>query len=450
MRRISHDRNMTEGVIWKQLLLFFVPILFGSLFQHLYSTVDAIIVGQYAGKEGLAAIDSTGTMTRLFINFFVGVSSGATILISQQYGAKNDMDVSRSVHTGIAFSLCGGAILAVLGVLLTPLGTRLVGVPLDIEGPARDYLYLSFACMLPSMVYNMGAGILRAVGDSKRPLYYLLASSLVNIALDLLFVAVLPWGVIGAGLATLIAQILSAVLVLAALMREKEPVRLSWRRVRMESSVLRKVLRTGLPIGLQSSMYPLANTIVRASINRLGTNVIAAWAVCGKLDFVIWVAIDSLAIAASTFAAQNYGAKLYARVRQGTRICVYLSLAVILPLSLLLYLFAEPLSRLFVADTEVIRISGELIRFYAPFFFTFIWGDVLSGVIRGTGETLRPMLITLLCTCVLRVVWIIAVVPLHTTIEMIIGCFPLTWVVTSATFIVYHWRYSARRLHVRA
>lgn len=444
MQTARDQHAITEGVIWKQLMLFFLPLLFGSFFQHLYTTVDAVVVGRFAGKEGLAAIDATASMLRLFVGFFVGLSSAATILIAQQYGAKQYAGVDRTVHTAVAFSIIGGGALTAVGLLLTSLGIRLLGIPSDIAADATAYVRIYFLGMIPSMLYNMGASILRAVGNARKPLYFLIISSLLNVGLDLLFVVVFRMGVVGAGIATVLAQVVSAALMLFSLVRTSQPYGVQLRRVRLHGDVLRQVLRMGLPIGLQSSLYPLSNMVVHASVNRLGTNTIAAWAVCGKLDFVIWMIMDSLAIAVSTFVGQNYGAGNILRVRKSIRASIVLGLVLIVPLSAALMLWGEPLSYLFINDQAVASLSGMLLRVYGPFFFVYIWSEVLSGAIRGTGETFVPMLMTLLGTCALRILWVLLIVPRFPGIVTIVLCYPVTWVVTSLAFILYYARFSRR------
>lgn len=446
MSTIREKNAITEGNIVKQLLLFFFPILFGSLFQQLYNVTDAVILGQFAGKEALAAIDSTASMVRLLLNLFIGISTGATILISQEYGARRFDKVAAAVHTAIAFAAVGGAIMSVIGIALTPFGIRLMNVPEEIVDAAKDYVFIYFLGMIPSMIYNLGAAILRAVGDSKRPLYFLIAAMLTNIALDLLFVAVLKMGTAGAAIATVIAQAVSAALVLGALMRSKEAYRLELKRIRLELSVVKQILRIGLPVGIQSSMYPISNMIVQSTVNKLGTDMIAAWSLCGKLDFPIWMIMDALSICASTFVAQNYGARRMDRVFKSVRACLGLAHLIVIPLSAALFLFSEPLSYLFINDPAIAQLTGYLMRFYAPFFIAFIWGEVLAGTIRGTGETLRPMLMTLTGTCALRIAWILLIVPLKPTMVTIILCYPVTWVVTSVMFILYYLYYRKRKL----
>jgi len=439
MRERRLGRTMTEGVIWKQLLAFFLPIFFGALFQQLYYITDAIIVGRFAGKEAFGAVDATGNLIKLPLNFFLGISAGASVIISQFYGARDDKKVSLAVQMTAVLTLISGIILSVLGVLLSPAILNAMQTPQDVLPHALDYTRIFFSGMLFSLIYNMGAGVLRAVGDSRRPFHYLIVSCAANVVLDLLFVAVLDWKAAGAAIATVLSQLISAVLVVLSLVRTRGAYRLVLKKLSIDCPMMGDILKTGFPIGIQSSLYPIANIIVQSAINEFGTDAVAAWGVCGKLDFMIWMVMDALNIAISTFVAQNYGARRLDRVRSGVRSCTVMALASIVPLSLLLFIFAEPLGYLFIQDDQVITLSTHLMRwFMTPFYFTYIGGEVLSGAIRGTGESFRPMILTLICSCALRIVWIFTVVPQSRTLDTVIACFPVTWIVTSLAFLVYY------------
>jgi putative MATE family efflux protein len=285
----------------------------------------------------------------------------------------------------------------------------------------------------------MGAGVLRAVGDSKRPFYYLIVSCGINIVLDLIFVALLDMKAAGAALATVLSQLVSAVLVARSLVCSRSAYRLTIKNFRIDWAKTGYMLKVGVPIGIQSSLYSVANIMVQSAINGFGTDAVAAWGVCGKLDFIIWLLMDAMGIAMSTFTAQNYGAGQTDRLRQGVLACTLISLATVIPVSALLFLLAEPLGRLFLDDSGVIGISTHLMRtFMAPLYFTYIGGEVLSGVIRGTGEAFKPMLITLICTCAVRVVWVLTAVPAHHTLDTVIASYPITWIISSTVFVIYY------------
>lgn len=430
--------QITEGVIWKQLLLFFFPILFGTFFQQLYNTADAVIVGRFVGKEALAAVGGpTGTLINLLVGFFVGLSSGATVIISQFYGARQQERVSKAVHTAIAFSIAGGLVLMVIGVAGAPWALSAMGTPDDILNHAVLYMRIYFLGVIGNLIYNMGAGILRAIGDSKRPLYFLIASCFTNIILDVIFVVVLHMGVMGAALATILSQFVSAVLVVIVLMRTKEAYQLQPKSVRIDKDMLRRIIQIGFPAGLQSVMYSSSNVIIQSSVNALGTDTIAAWTAYGKIDSVFWMIINAFGISVTTFVGQNYGAGKKDRVHKGIRVCLAMSFAATFLLSGLLYWGGSYIYLLFTTDTAVIAKGTEILQYLVPTFFTYVCIEIYSGALRGVGDCWIPMIITCLGVCALRIVWIWAAVPLSPTIQTVIFSYPLTWVITSILFFFY-------------
>ncbi|MEY8336438.1 MATE family efflux transporter [Lachnospiraceae bacterium 62-35] len=436
-RALLHNQ-ITEGVIWQQLLLFFFPILFGTFFQQLYNTVDAVIVGQFVGKEALAAVGgSTGTLINLFVGFFVGLSSGAAVTISQYYGAGNSQQVSRAVHTAVAFSIFLGIFMMAAGILGAPLALKAMGTPEAIMEHALIYIRIYFAGIIGNLIYNMGAGILRAIGDSRRPLYFLIASCGTNILLDLFFVVCLRMGTAGAAIATIVSQAVSACLVLFVLTRTQESYQLVLSAIHLEPSMVKRIVQVGFPAGLQSVMYNSSNIIIQSSVNVLGTDTIAAWTAYGKIDSVFWMIISAFGIAITTFTGQNYGANKPDRVRKGIRICLAMSSAATLLMSGLLYFFGSYVFCLFTKDTDVLEKGMEILHFLVPTFITYVLIEIYSGALRGIGDCWIPMLLTCLGVCALRVVWIIAAVPLHRTIKMIIFSYPLTWSITTILFFIY-------------
>ena len=419
--------DLTEGSIWRKIVIFALPILVGSLLQQLYTTVDAIIIGQFAGKNALAAIDAVYNLIKLPVNFFTGVSSGATIIISQYYGAKERERVSNASHTAILFAFSGGLLLSILGMLFAPFCLERLQVPDDIYQGALSYVRIYFAGMAASMTYNIGAGIFRAVGNSKTPFYFL--------------IAVFRWGVAGAALTTVLSQILSAFLVTIALVKTDLPCKIHLIKLRFHKAYLAEIISLGLPVGIQTTLYPLANMMIQSNINVFGTNSIAAWAVCGKLDFLIWLITDSLCPTISTFVAQNYGARKYERAKEGVRIGTVLSIILVAAIGVILYFWNVPLGYLFVDDSEVIAISARIMSILAPLYVIYVFGGVLPGAIRGTGETVKPMILTLVGTCVSRVLWIVIIVPLHPTLMTVLICYPVSWGVTSIIYLAFYHRY---------
>lgn len=440
--------GITEGIIWKQLLFFFFPILVGTFFQQLYNTIDAIIVGQYVGKEALAAVGSTGSLINLLVGFFVGLSSGATVIIAQFFGARDDESVSKAVHTSIALSIVGGAIIMVVGIIFAPSCLKAMGVPSDIMHYAVDYTRIYFIGMIASLIYNMGSGILRAIGDSKRPLYFLIISCFVNIILDALFVIVFKMNVVGVGIATVISQIVSAILTMMVLMRTSQSYKLYLRKIRFYREILNRIITIGLPAGLQSVMYSVSNIIIQSNINAFGTDTIAAWAAYGKIDSLFWMAMGAFGVSITTFVGQNFGAKKFDRVKKSVVVCLKMAMGVSIALSVILFFFGGTFSQLFTNDAVVINKSSEIIRFLTPFYFTYVCVEILSGAIRGTGESLKPMILTCLGICVLRVVWILVIVPLYPSFTMVTVSYPVTWAATSILFIIYYVRGSWLKKHI--
>ena len=431
------NNNLTEGKIWKVMLRFVLPIFLGTLFQSLYNTIDAIIVGRFAGKEALAAIESVLNFHRLPVSFFVGLSSGATIIISQYFGANKKDEVSKASHTAILFAIVGGLLLSVLSCILSPFFIRLIKVPEEIFYQAQIYTIICFSGIMVSMIYNIGSGILRALGDSKTPFYILIISNILNIILDLILVVVFNLGVIGVGFATLISQIASAILIFIILLRTKLDCKIYINKIRFYKKYLKEIFRLGLPIGVQSVLYPISNTIIQSSINTFGVNSIAAWAISGKLDFLIWTVSDAFSIAISTFIAQNYGAEKHQRARDGIKVALIMSMIAIFVISFTLYFYNKPLAYFLIDDKNIVDLTSKIIKLIAPLYFIYVIGDVLSGAIRGIGDTSNPMIINIFGICVCRVLWIFFIVPLNPTFFMVLYGFIVSWIITAIMYITY-------------
>ena len=431
--------QITEGVIWKQLLLFFFPILLGTFFQQLYNTVDSVIVGKYLGTQALAAVGgSTELLVKLVIGFFIGISSGAGVIISQYYGARKMEGTKQAVGTALLVAVIGGALFTLIGIAAAPWALRIMGTPGEIIGQSLIYMRVYFAGMIPVLVYNMGAGIFRAAGNSKIPMYLLIVCCLLNIALDILFVPVLRWGVFGAALATTLSQTVSAALVITALFRTTEEYRMDLRQLHFSGKLLKSILWVGIPVGLQSVMYNFANVLLQTNVNELGTATIAAWTVFGKIDGIFWMIQNSLGIAITTFVGQNYGAGKYERVKKSVRVCLGISFGITLVSSFLLITFSRPLYCFFVEDSQVIETGVFMMRFMVPSYITYICIEILSGAIRGTGETVKPLIITFVGICVFRVLWITAILPLHKGLRAIILTYPTSWILTTVIYVIYY------------
>ena len=447
METNDKTNQITEGVIWKQLLIFFFPILFGTFFQQLYNTADAMIVGHFVGKQALAAVGgTTGTLINLLIGFFTGLASGATVIIAQFYGAKKADKVHWAVHTSIAFSIAAGIGLMIVGIVFSRPMLQVMQTPADVIDYAVLYIRIFFAGTIANLLYNMGAGILRAIGDSKRPLYYLIICCFANIGLDLLFVAVFHMGVAGAALATILSalknQFLSAVLVLGALMRTKDMYRLEWKKLRIDGIMLKRIIRIGLPAGMESAMYSISNVIVQAGVNTLGTDSVAAWAAYGKVDGLFWMMVSALGISATTFIGQNYGAKKVERVHQGVRVCMMLAVIMTLIMDGVLLVAGDFLMSMFTSDAAVREIGSQLLHFMVPTFLTYIVIEIFSGALRGVGDAWMPMLIAGVGICSVRILWITFGLPHFPTIIGAAFCYPLSWVLSTIAFIIYYCRFS--------
>lgn len=405
-----------------------------------------MVVGRFVGKQALAAVGgSTSTLINLLVGFFVGLSSGATVVISQFYGARKADKVHWAVHTSIAFSVIGGIIFMIVGLVGSPWALEAMKTPEDVMGHAVVYIRIYFLGIIVNLVYNMGAGILRAVGDSRRPLYFLIASCFTNIILDVLLVAVLGMGVAGAALATITSQLLSAVLVVLALMKTDDMYKLEWKKVRIDQRMLQRIVRIGIPAGMQSVMYNISNVIIQAGVNTLGTDNVTAWATYGKVDGLYWMMINALGISVTTFVGQNFGAGRLDRVRKGAGACMVIGVALTASVGVVLYNGGHLLVELFTTDQQVQAISMDLLHFMVPTFITYIAIEILSGTLRGVGDAWMPLIITGIGVCAVRVLWIMFVLPHYHTIIGAAFCYPLTWSLTTVAFVIYYYFFSSLR-----
>lgn len=433
--------QITEGPILKPLLSFFFPILLGTFFQQLYNTVDAIIVGNFVGTAALGAVGGpTAVLINFLVNLFVGLSSGATVVIAQYYGGRLGEELRETVHTAMALALTAGVVITAVGLIFCSPMLALLGTPDDVMAHALTYLRVYFCGTVASFLYNMGSSILRAVGDTKRPLYFLIAACLTNIVLDLLFVVVLDLGVFGVGLATVISQIVSAVLIVIALVQPGAVFCVEPREIRFYPGRLGAILRIGLPAGIQSNMYTVSNMVLQSCINAFGTVTIAAWTAFGKVDGFYWMISSAFGVSITTFVSQNFGARKYDRLKKGVLVCLGLTFGVTIFISLLFCGGAPFLLRLFSGDGDVIALGRHILLWTSPFYFTFVCIEIFSGAVRGAGDSLKPMLLTCSGVCVLRVLWVLLVLPYHNTIETVVLSYPISWSITSLLYIVYYFR----------
>jgi len=413
------SRNITEGVIWKQLLSFFFPILLGTFFQQMYNTVDTIIVGRFVGTQALAAVGSTGALISLLNGFFIGLSSGATVLVSQFFGASDRTGVKKALHTGVGLSLALGLLITFLGLCFGPKVLQLMKTPEDCLADSVLYARIFFSGAVASMVYNMGAGILRAMGDSKRPMIFLVITCFVNILLDIVCVVVLKMGVAGAAVATVLSQIISAVLVVRVLRRLPEEYALHFSQIALNPLLLKRILNVGVPAGLQFVTFDLANILIQSGINSFGSATIAAFTAYAKADMLTWMLSGAFGVAITTFVGQNYGAQKYDRIYKSVRICLGMGIALIGTCSAVIILFRHFILGIFSADPEVIRLGAWLMLWVVPFNAIFVPVEIFAGAMRGTGYSVVPTCITCICVCLFRVLWLFTVVSRFHTLEML-------------------------------
>lgn len=439
MRVTAMSKNqITEGVIWKQLLFFFFPILLGTLFQQLYNTADTVVVGRYVGTKALAAVGgSTGQIVNLVVNFFVGLASGATVIIARYYGARDRQNLNNALHTAIALSIVGGIITAILGIFLTPFLLQMMHTPADVVAGSTTYLRIYFAGIIFVFVYNIGSGILRAVGDSKRPLYFLIVCCFLNIFLDILFVVYLKLGVKGAAFATVISQAVSAFLVILSLSKSADIYRLRPNRIRFYKTLLIAIVTIGLPAGLQSVMYGISNIIIQTSLNSLGTETVAAHTAFSKVDAIYWMISGAFSVSIITFIGQNYGARKYDRMKKSIKVCLFMDFVASLLLTTVMLVAGPYLLRLFTSDQKVIEIGMQIIHIIAPSYALFIFIEILSSSLRGMGNVVVPMLMTCGGVCVLRILWIFFFVKSHLSVTTILMSYPISWGFTAVLFIIY-------------
>lgn len=431
---------MTEGVIWKQLILFSIPLLIGNIFQQLYNTVDSIVVGNYIGSEALAAVGSSNSLINLIIGMFMGIATGAGVIISQYYGARAKDKLHWAVHTCMAISIIGGVFLIFLGVLMSPLILKWMGTPDEVMVNSTVYLRIYFCGSLFNLVYNMGAGVLRAVGDSRRPLYYLCVSSVVNIVLDLVFVLFFNMGIAGVGYATIIAQAVSAWLALRALVKTDDIYKVVLKAIRIDKRMLKRILRIGIPSGIQQSIISLSNVIVQANVNSFGAAAMAGYGAYTKVDGFVMLPLQSFCMAATTFTGQNIGAEKIDRVKKGIFQGMVISMIYTLVLSLALFWKADSILRIFSQDAQVIEYGHITMYMLLPAYFTLAIHQILMGSFRGAGKTVVSMLIGIGNMCVLRMIYINCLVPYFPSFEAVMFCYPITWITTMLMDIVYCWK----------
>lgn len=429
---------MTEGVIWKEILLFSIPLLLGNLFQQLYNAVDSVVVGNYIGAQALAAVGSSAPVINLLVSFFMGLAVGAGVIISRYFGARKKEELHIAVHTSLALTFAAGLVMTLIGVLISPYVLQWVGTPSDVMESSVLYLRIYFLGILSVMVYNMGSGILRAVGDSRNPLYFLIVSSVTNIILDMLFVIVFHMGIAGVGWATLIAQTISAVLTMLLLMRTKEEYQVKLKHIRFHKHMLYEIVRLGLPSGLQNDIVSFSNVIVQSNINAFGSLAMAGCGSYTKIDGFAILPVMSYSMALTTFTGQNMGAKKYDRVKQGAKTGILMSVITIVCISALLLILGPNVLAIFSSDPTVINYGLYMMHVLAPGYIFLAISHAFNGIIRGAGITTVPMIVMVTCWCGLRMAWILTSVPLFHDIGVVFMGWPLTWIASALWLFLYY------------
>lgn len=428
---------MTEGVIWKQLIFFSIPLLIGNLFQQLYNTVDSVVVGRFIGDEALAAVSSSNSLINLIIGMFMGIAVGAGVLISQYYGGGNAEKMSWAVHTSIALCIVGGVLLTVIGVAFSPSILKWMKTPDEVMANSVLYFRIFFLGSLFNLLYNMGAGILRAVGDSIRPLYYLCAASVVNIVLDILFVSQLHMGVEGVAYATVISQLLSAALTLFALCRTNDIYRLDIKKIKIDFRMMKRILELGIPSGVQQSIISLSNVIVQANVNLYGAMAMAGFGAYNKIDGFVVLPLQSFCMAATTFTGQNIGAGKPERVKKGVKQGMIICLIYTVVISIALFLESRTILSIFSDEPGVIRYGMITMIIMVPFYVLLSIHQILMGTLRGAGKSMQTMLISVGNMCVLRMIYINLIVPFFPSYEAVMWGYPITWVTTVLMDFIY-------------
>ena len=431
-------QNMTEGNIKKLVIRFAIPVMLSNLFQQLYNSVDSLIVGNFLGKEALAAVSSSGPLIFLLVSFFNGTAMGAGVVISRYYGAGENEKVSRAVHTNVAFGLVSGTLLTIVGMAATPVILRWMGTAPEVLPNSISYFRYYFLGALAIVMYNIFTGIMNAVGDSKRPMQYLIFSSVLNVGLDLLFVGVFKMGVGSAAVATTISQAASALLCLRRLMTKGLVCQVIPSRIRFHKDMLKEIVRFGLPTGIQNSVIAIANVIVQSNINSFGTEAMAAYGSYSKIEGFAFLPITCFAMAMTTFIGQNLGAKKYERAKEGARFGITISLTLAELIGVLIFALSPLLIRLFNDDPEVIRLGVQQARTEALFYFLLAFSHIIAGICRGAGRAVIPMGIMLTVWCVIRIIYITIMMQFVHEIKYIYWAYPLTWGISSVIYLIYY------------
>ena len=431
---------MTSSSIGKRMMFFALPLLLGNLFQQLYNTVDSLIVGNFLGSSALAAVSSSGSLIFMLIGFLSGISAGAGVVISQYFGAEDVPNIQRAVHTTVAFGIAAGLLMTIVGILLSPQILAWMGTPESVMPESISYLQIYFSGSLGFVLYNVFVGILQAVGDSRHPLYYLMASSVINLVLDILFIGFFHTGVGGAALATVISQVFSAILCFVQLLRTKESYQLRLSSIRFDLPMLGRIIRIGLPSGVQNSIIAFANVVVQSYINAFGEMAMAGYGAYTKIEGFAFLPINSFTMAMTTFVGQNLGAGRTERTRKGARFGILVTVVMAELIGVIVMLFAPQLIAALDSTPAVVQFGVEKARTAALFYCLLAYSHSVASVIRGAGKAVVSMLIMMTFWCVVRVAFLAVSIPFTHSVLMVYAVYPLTWALSSVAFFFYYRR----------
>ncbi len=438
-RRSRRETNMTEGSISRHLIDFAMPLLIGNIFQQLYNTVDTWVVGNYVSNEAFSAVGTVGPIINMLIGIFMGLSSGAGVVISQYYGARRDQEVSDTVHTSMMMTLILAVVFTFLGIFIAPVMLHMMKTPDNVFPESLAYLRIYFGGIVGLMVYNMGAGILRAVGDSQRPFYFLIVSAVINTILDLVFVLVFHMGVEGVAWATVIAQVVSAILTMYVLMRAHSSIRVNLSQLKIHMAEMKKIIRVGIPAAIQMAITSFSNIFVQSYINYFGADCMSGWTAYAKIDQLILLPMQSLALSSTTFVGQNLGANLPERAAKGIRVSLLLSVIATVVLMIPVLIFARPLVGFFNAKPEVVEYGATLLMWMSPFYVLCCVNQIYAGALRGAGNSKAPMIIMLASFVVFRQIYLYVMANFisNEIIPIAMG-YPAGWLICSAATLIYY------------
>lgn len=435
-KKSKYEMDLCSGSIVKKLLIFTFPIMLSSMLQLLFNAADVAVVGKFAGNASLAAVGSTTALINLLTNVFIGLSVGTNVITARHFAAKEEKDVSQTVHTSIFISIIGGIILTIIGIIFAPMILELMGAPRDVLDLAAKYLRIFFLGMTATTLYNFGSAILRAIGDTRRPLIFLIISGIVNVVLNLLLVATpLNMGVAGVAIATAVSQCISAILVIICLVKEKSSIHLDWKKLKIHKEKLIKILKIGLPAGIQGSLFSLSNVVIQSAVNSFGKIVIAGNSAAANLEGFVYVAMNAFHQSAITFISQNVGAEKYRRVNR----IIFISIGSVTAVGIILgggvTIFGEYLLRIYSSSPDVIDAGMLRLKYICVVYFICGIMDVLVGILRGLGKSITPMIVSLMGACVFRLVWVYTIFQIEQfhTIETIYLSYAISWILTAAT-----------------